>query len=272
MRDLSLRTPAAVLLLLAGIVASMPGFAQDAAPLGPSDCVTVPFGPGEKMGYQVKVGLFGGIGRGSMEVVGVEQIRGHDTYRLRFAVKGGVPLARVDTKLQSWLDVRTLFARRFEQDQKEVRYKRHRIIDFYPEKDRWEQVNGNASGELATELPLDDVSFLYFVRTLPLEVGQTYTFDRYYRAEGNPVILKVLRRETVKVPMGTFNTIVVQPIIRTGGLFAEGGHAEVYFSDDARRLLVMMRSKVPVLGYLNLYMDKYEPGRPLEKSEGLTVR
>lgn len=232
-----------------------------------SPIALVPFGPGERAGYQVKAGFLGGAGRGTMEIPGVETLRGHDAYRLRFAIKGGVPFARVDTKLTSWLDVRTLFARRFEQDQKEVRYKRHRIIDFFPETMRWERTDGKGGGELASGMPLDDVSFIYFARTLPLEVGQTYTLDRYYSAAGNPVILKVLRRERITVPLGTFDTIVVRPIIRTGGLFGEGGEAELYFSDDARRILVQMRSKVPVIGHLNLVLDSFQPGTPLPRQQ-----
>jgi hypothetical protein len=110
---------------------------------------------------------------------------------------------------------------------------------------------------------LDDISFLYFVRTLPLEVGQTYTFPRYFREDGNPVVLKVLRKEKVSVPVGTFETIVVQPIIQTSGLFGDGGKAEVYFTDDDQRILVQMKSKVPVLKSLNLVLESYVPGEQM---------
>ncbi|MFB3907389.1 MAG: DUF3108 domain-containing protein [Candidatus Eisenbacteria bacterium] len=255
--------PVLALLLLAAL-APLPAAAQEPVTYAP-----VPFGPGEKLGYRVNVGILGGRGRGSMEVAGIEKVHGHLTYRLRFAVEGGIPFAHVDTKLQSWMDVETLFARRFEQDQKEVRYKRHRILDFFPERDLWMRSDGQDQGPLATKMPLDDVSFVYFARTLPLQVGQTYTLDRYYRAEGNPVILQVVRRERVKVPMGTFDTIVVRPTIRTGGLFGEGGEAELFFSDDPRRILVQMRSRLPVLGHLELQLDSYEPGRPVVPFEGM---
>ncbi|HEU4452815.1 MAG TPA: DUF3108 domain-containing protein, partial [Longimicrobium sp.] len=57
-------------------------------------------------------------------------------------------------------------------------------------------------------------------------------------------------------------TIVVRPIIKTEGLFGEGGEAEVYFTDDSRRLMVQMRSKVPLVGSLSLHMTSYQPGEP----------
>src|SRR5690606_3904521 len=149
-----------------------------------------------------------------------------------FTLNGGVLFAKVDDTLQSWLDVPDLIARRFEQNQKEGKYERHRTIDFFPDQGTWKRLENGETGELATKEPLDDVSFIYFIRTIPLEVGKTYTFDRYYKNSGNPVTVKVLRKETVTVPAGTFETVVVRPIIKTKGLFGEGGEAEVYFTDD----------------------------------------
>jgi hypothetical protein len=143
-----------------------------------------------------------------MEVLGIEEVRGRPTYHLRLQLNGRVLLFRVDTRQESWIDVSSLVSRRFETDQNEGRYERHRIWDFYPEELRWEMKDIRDdtvdAGELPTNEPLDQVSFLYFVRTLELEVGETYEFDRYFQESGNPVVLKVLRRETVTVPAGTF--------------------------------------------------------------------
>ena len=60
---------------------------------------------------------------------------------------------------------------------------------------------------------------------------------------------------------GTYNTIVVQPTItNAGGLFGQGGKAEVYFSDDASRTLVKLKSNVPVIGSLALTLrDAVKP-------------
>ena len=98
---------------------------------------------------------------------------------------------------------------------------------------------------------------------VPLEVGEEYSFSRYFKESGNPVILRVLRKEVVEVPAGTFRTIVVQPLIKTSGLFGQGGEAELYFSDDEHRYLVLMRSKVPLVGSLSLHLREIEQGSPL---------
>jgi hypothetical protein len=109
--------------------------------------------------------------------------------------------------------------------------------------------------------PLDEASFLFFLRSIPLEVGQTYTFDRYFKPERNPVTVVVERTEQVKVPAGTFNTIVVRPIIKTSGIFGEGGRAEVWFTDDSTRTLVQLKSKLK-FGSLNLYLRNRQVGAP----------
>lgn len=228
----------------------------------------VPFGVGEKATYKVTLGIVGDVGTGTLEVVDLDTIHGHTTYELYMRLKGGIPLARVEDEYRSWFDVQSLISRRFKQDQHEVRYERHRTFDFFPEELKWKRADKDESGVLPTSAPLDDLSFLYYIRTLPLEVGKTYTFHRYFVAEANPVTVKVLRKQVLVVPnIGKFNTIVVQPIIKTKGLFSEGGQAEVYFSDDSRRILVALKSKVKILKSLNMMLESYSPGERLKASE-----
>lgn len=223
----------------------------------------VPFGPGERLTYRVSVSPFGEVGQGSLEVAAIDTVHGRPTYHLHMRVKGGVLFAKVNDHFQSWLDVERLVTRRFKQDQKEIRYERHRTFEFFPEERRWVRTDNGESGELHTDMPLDEISFIYLARTLPLEVGKTYTFNRYFKRDGNPVVLKVLRKETITTPAGMFNTVVVQPTFQTKGLFGKGGKAEVYFTDDEHRLIVQIKSDVPVLGSLRLHLESYTPGQPV---------
>lgn len=225
----------------------------------------LPFGPGEFAEYEVKLGAMR-VGSGSMQIIGVEQVRNNQTLHARLQLTGGIPLARVDDKFDSWIDPDGLFSRRFKQDQHEIRFRRNRTYEFYPESRTYRRLDNNEVGRIPTDRPLDDVSFLYYVRTLPLEVGDTYTIPRYFKEDGNPVVIRVLRKETVTVPAGTFQTVVVQPIIKTDGLFGEGGRAEVFFTDDERRILVRMTSRVPVIGSLSLHLRSFRAGAPMRGS------
>jgi hypothetical protein len=252
--------PALAVLLLAGTAEASRAW-QASSPPGAAPA-TVPFGAGERAEYQVKLGRVS-VGSGAMEILGTEMVRGHQTYHARLRVSGGLPLMRVDDRFESWIDVEGLFSRRFKQNQRELSFRRNRTYEFYPEQGTYHRLNTEDRGQLPTNEPLDDVSFLYFARTLPLEVGDRYVLERYFKADGNPVVLEVLRKETIKVPAGTFNTVVVRPIIKTDGLCGEGGAAEVYFTDDSRRLMVQMRSNVPLVGSLSLHMTSYRPGETL---------
>jgi hypothetical protein len=225
---------------------------------------SVPFGVGERATYRVGYGVLRNVGSGTMEVVGVDTVRGHPSYHMKFQLRGGIPGARVNNRFESWLDVAGLFSRRYEQDTHEVRYTRQRTREFFPEERRWSGRTNDRieDGILPSARPLDETAFLYYVRLLPLRPGDEYVLNHYWNPDGNPVRIKVLRRETVEVPAGQFNTVVLQPIIQTSGLFSEGGEAEVYLSDDDARILVLLRAKV-TFGSLRLELEEYTPGRRL---------
>src|SRR5207245_2595149 len=106
--------------------------------------------------------------------------------------------------------------------------------------------------------PLDDGSFIYFLRTVPLRVGLDTSFNDYFKADRNPVRIRVLRIDTLNVPAGRFTAFVVQPVINAKGIFSEGGEAQVWLSNDDRRIMLQMKSKLK-FGSLNLYLKSYRP-------------
>ncbi len=219
----------------------------------------VPFGIGERMDYRVKFGPLK-VGQAFMAVEGLDTIAGHLTYHLRFHIQGGTVFYKLDDKQESWLDVLLLATRRYEQDSKQGSYERKRQYDFDLEAGVLTRNDGEVS-DIPSDA-LDEAAFIYFVRTIPLEVGETYEWNRYYRSDRNPVILQVLRRERVKLPAGEFETIVVRPIIKTGGIFSEGGEAEVYITDDELRIPVKLVSKLKV-GSVILELTSYTAGDKL---------
>ncbi len=253
--------------LALGLAASMvPGWAGAQATRIPApvtvsrDIAPVPFGPGERFTYKVKWGIFS-LGQGALTVDGIESVRGRAAYQLSMTLDGGRLGLTVKDDHDSWMDVETLSSLRFRQNIHEVNYKRLRQYEIYPDERRWVQDNGE-TGETMDDVPLDDISFVYFARTLPLKPGDVYTFDRYFKESGNPVELRVLRRETIEVPAGVFDTVVLRPTFQTSGMFSDGGEAELYFTDDERRILVYMKTKLSI-GNLTLHLEDIQIGRPL---------
>jgi hypothetical protein len=257
-----------LLCLLAALPMTLPlwaaadtGSTSDSDSHGYASAAAVPFGPGEALTYKVMLGIFT-IGESSMQIPAIEPTRGIPSYHVEWRIKGGIPFFQVDTKFQSWIDIERLLSLRFIQDQHEGNHTRFREYQFFPEQRLWKRADNNEEGPLATPLPLDDLSFIYFARSLKLEVGKQYRFDRYFKESGNPVIVKVLRRDQRVVPAGTFKTIVVQPIIRTKGLFSEGGQAELHLTDDPRRLLVYLKTEMPGIS-LTLHLKSIRKGLPI---------
>ena len=218
--------------------------------------VSRPFVPGERLSYDVYFGAIK-VGTGSMEVRGIDTVRGRPAYHTAFSLNGGIPFYKVDDVFESWFATDDLASLRFIQDQNEGTKERQHRYEIYPERQTYDDLTDEKPEQPSVAEPLDDGSFVYFVRTVPLEVGKTYEFQRYFKPDRNPVTIRVVRRERVKVPAGTFDAVVIQPVIKTKGVFSESGHAELWISDDDRHLILQMKSQLS-FGSLDLYLTSVQ--------------
>ncbi len=270
---------ATVAVALLALAAPAPAAAQSGPGSDVRDSSSAPveeaawsFPVGERSVYDVRVALGRvraprPLGEASLAVEETETVSGTEAYRLALEMEGGIPLVyRMDDRKVSWVATDPLRTLRFEEHLRQGDYRRDRQCRMRQEAGRYSCYEEDGEGSWRpledaqdVEMPeaaLDEVAFLYLVRTMPLEVGRTYRFDRLFEEDGNPVELEVLRRETVRVPAGRFETIVVRPIIETGGLFGDEGRAEVYMTDDDRRLIVKIASTMKV-GRIDMLLTEY---------------
>jgi hypothetical protein len=229
-------------------LAAFAGFVGHTPSTPPERTGPLPFSVGEKLTYQAKLN-FVNAGSATMSVDGIEDVRGRPTFHTVFDVRGKLLFFHVNDHYESWFDTTSITSLRMIQRIDQGDYNADRKYEFYPERSVYVR-NGEERPGVAD--PLDEGSFIYFMRSIPLEVGKTYEFHRYYNAEKNPVIIKVLRQERVKVPLGEFDAIVVQPVIKSKGLFSETGQAEVWFANDSTRRLLKLKSK---LSFGTLYLE-----------------
>ena len=205
-----------------------------------------PFTIGERLTYNIRVGK---LGRGTAvaEIKRMDTVRGIPALHTSFTVNGSLLFFKVRDYYESWFDPRSMVSLKYRQDIDQGPYDRLRKYDIYP--DRGVYFDSVKGLELpTTELPLDDGSFLYFLRTIPLVVGESYSFNRYFKPDRNPVRVSVVRRERIRIPAGEFDALVLQPKIKAKGIFAEEASAEVWIADDATRIMLMMRTKLPGVG------------------------
>lgn len=138
----------------------------------------------------------------------------------------------------------------------------HHYYDIFPDSGFYREQGVDSTYPTIPD-PLDDAAFLYWIRTVPLEVGKRYEYNRYFRPDRNPVIIQVLRRERVSLPAGKFNAIVVRPFIPKGrGILAEKSETQMYLSDDDRRMMLALVSTFS-FGTVTMRLKEYSvPGHP----------
>jgi hypothetical protein len=192
---------------------------------------------GEALVYDVKFGYLR-VGTARMNVVGIETVRGRAAWHTRLEIVGSVLGFAVRDVLESWIDVETGDSLRFWQQSAEGSQQRARRYEIEPERGVYRQ-----EGKLersTVEHPLDEGAFMYFLRSQPLDLGETYSYPRFFIPDRNPVIVNVVRQEQIDVPAGRFDTVVLKPVIRSAGVFSEDGRAEIWLTNDERRWMVQM--------------------------------
>jgi hypothetical protein len=226
------------------------------APVPNEPPASYPFGVGERFDYSAKLGILT-LGSAAIQVVSVDTVRGQPAFLFRFTLDGGNFAFRINSTLESWTSTRDFRALRFRQDSKENSKQYLREYEIFADSGYYRQRTATATTPTAAE-PLDDASFFYFVRTTPLTVGQTYKFNRHFKPELNPIVITVLKRETMDLPDGTKVTCLVLNPVVGDKMFSPRADARLWITDDARRLPVQIRSRLPY-GTITLRLEKMTP-------------
>jgi Protein of unknown function (DUF3108) len=225
---------------------------------------------GEHLHYKASIGILP-IGGAELLVAGIDTIQGTDALHIRFILDGSALMYQVHDESDSWVALSDFTSRRFVQDYNEGGHHRHNDYEIYPDSGFYRQREEGVDSTITlptSPQPLDDAAFFYFVRTVPLVVGERYEFNRYFKPDRNPVVLEVVGRDTLDVPAGRFDCLVVRPIIKGGGIFREGAKGQLWISNDERRVVVQIKSRI---GPLSITMrlaeitspdDQPDTGRP----------
>ena len=208
----------------------------------------VPWTVGETLEYRVSFGPFH-VGTARLLVIEMDTIRGEPCYQVQFTIHAHALFYTLDDSMRSWFGASDLVSRRFAQNTNDNGTLRAHRYEIFPERRMWIRDEQDSAGTVPE--PLDDASFFFFARTLPYEDEQTYILPRYFLADRNPITIRVLGRQSIRVPAGRFGAVVVRPIFKTGGIFGEGGEATIWFSDDSTRIPLRIRASM-VLGTLDI--------------------
>jgi hypothetical protein len=182
-------------------------------------------------------------------------VRGAESFVFEFGLDAAAPFYKSRNVMHSWTGTGDLISRRFRQDLVENGKERKRYFEIFPDSLKYVQEQRPGSKETVAN-PLDDAAFFYFLRTIPLEVGKSYKYDRYFKKDLNPVVIKVVKREKMELPDGKEVTcFILNPVVGEEGLFAPKSRAMLWLTDDERRLPVQIRAKLP-FGTVTLRLEK----------------
>ncbi len=235
---------------------------QAAAPLPAPE----PFGVGERFDYAAKLGILT-LGSASIQVIAVDTLRGQPVWYLKYTLDASAPFFRINSSLESWTSVRDFRSLRFRTDSKENSREYLREYEIFADSGYYRQRVATATTPTTAE-PLDDANFLFFVRSTPLEVGQTYRLSRHFKPEVNPIVIRVLKREVMDLPDGTqVSCLVLNPVVGTSGLFGDRADGRIWLTDDPRRIPVQIRTRQPY-GTVTLKLEHMAPGKPAVRVGG----
>lgn len=217
----------------------------------------VGFGVGEKFLFSVQYGIVT-AGEATIEVRNIAVIEGRPCYYIVSDARTNDVFSvfyRVRDRFVSLMDTTDLVSLRYEKHLREGGHKSDRVVEF-------DQKQHKAFYD-GKEIPIaprtqDVLSALFYVRTLPLKVGQSIAIANHTDGKNYPLVVRVLGEERVTVEAGTFDCLVVEPLLRYPGVFTQKGRMKVWLTKDRYKIPVLLKSKV-IIGEVSAVLKKYEP-------------
>jgi hypothetical protein len=219
---------------------------------------SLPFRLGEKLTFDVRY-EFVKAGVATLEVREITRCGTEsECFRLVSEARSTMPFSlvfEVKDRVESFVHVDSLYTLRYVKTLKEGNYEAYEAVEF----DQTLHTATYPGGEVV-EIPprvQDVLSSLYYIRTMDLEVGRSVFIDNHADEKNYALEVKVLRVEEIKVPAGTYECYVLEPILRASGIFQHKGRLTVWLSTDHRRIPVMMKSKI-LIGSINAVLTDVE--------------
>lgn len=218
----------------------------------------VAFGEGERLVFDVGYSFIT-AGEAVMSVPRIDTLFGRPSYQVLFTVNSTKTFSwiyKVDDRYETFLDAKGMFPWHFTQRVREGSFSR----DF----EAWfDQINNVAyTGTKQYPIPPyvhDAVSAFYFIRTLDYSksrVGEKIVLQNFFRDTTYVLSVKFLGRQRIEVDAGTFDCIIVEPLMREGGLFKSEGRVLIWLTDDERKIPVKVSTKV-VIGSIESELREY---------------
>ena len=226
----------------------------------------LPFGPGESLRFSIEYGVIK-AGSAWLEVAQMETYRGRACYHLVSRAESNdfmSKIYKVRDRIDSLIDSEGLYSYRYRKRLREGSYNKDYDAAYDPAAGKVKYSDGKTFD--MTPWSKDGLAAFYYVRFVPLEVGKDVVIPHHSDQATADIIVKVQGKETIDTPAGKFNCIVIEPVMSAGGIFKNSGRMTIWVTDDARRIPVLMKSKIPV-GSIDAVLQEIKPGKPMKGAQ-----
>ena len=201
-----------------------------------------PFQLGERLLYEATFNLIM-VGNSELSIASIDTVDNFPTYRIIFEVRSN-PIAdrifKVRDKVETWIDEKGLFTRKIKKKIREGVYRKKSTVTIdYTDS----LLRADSKTFKIDQVIRDPYSLFYYLRTIPLKVGDLLSFTTFDNNKFTDFQVTVHYKEKVKVPAGEFNCFVIKPFRAERSLFKSRGEMTIWLSDDAQRLPVKIKSK-----------------------------
>jgi len=189
------------------------------------------------------------VGYAHMGVESIQEIGGRKAYHIATSAMSSPffdNFYRVRDTNESWIDMESLCSFKYMSLNDESNKKHNETILFDQINHTFDILESKKHGIIPAYVQ-DVLSSLYYVRTKELVIGQDVIVDAHSGDLSWPLKIKVLTKEKVTVPAGTFECFVVEPALREdAGIFQQKGKLLIWLTADSRKIPVLMRSQIVV--------------------------
>ena len=212
-----------------------------------------PFQPGEKMHFVLKYGFIH-AGEATLEVHDMDEMQGVEAYHFVLTARSNSFIDmffKVRDRIDSYADAGMNHSLYYQKDQKEGKTRRFIRVNFDWDNYKSTYVNFDKEPKIISQIPgtFDPLSIFYYSRLLDYHNMQEFEHPVTDGKKNMMGILRVIGKETINVPAGTYDTLVLEPDLqKVEGVFSKEQRTKIklWVTDDERRLLVQMKSKVKV--------------------------
>lgn len=146
----------------------------------------------------------------------------------------------------------------------EGRHRKHKVTSFVqkmeesPQKIFFHDVLNDEKAEYELDTPAyDPLSAFYAMSKIPIQVGKTELIKIFDSKKIFDAEINVLKKENISVPAGKFDTILINPILQTEGLFVRKGKMHIWLTDDDRKIPVKFKSKVKIGSFVAKLVEEH---------------